>query len=126
MATSTRNLLRSLGAVSGVAVSTAIQYAVIDADLRGRIPETVLRQVLDGSWSIGASGTEAYQPLTLDAKMKGYRVVFITLVPLMCVCLSGKFLVADIVLQGDPKKTPEEWTDGSEPGPSETEEKLKI
>lgn len=126
MATSTRNLLRSLGAVFGVAVSTAIQYAVMDADLRGRIPGTMLQQVLDGSWSIGASGTEAYQPLILEAKMKGYRVVFITLVPSMCVCLLGNFLVADIVLKGDPEKSPEERKDGSEPGSSETEEKLKI
>lgn len=111
VATSTRNLLRSLGAVFGVAISTAAQYAAIDVALRDRIPAPLLSQVLDGSWKIGTASSEAYQPQILDAKMKGFRVVFIILVPLMCLCTLGNLFVRDTVLRGDAKKDKEEEKD---------------
>jgi len=104
VATSTRNLLRSLGAVVGVAVSTAAQYAATVSALRGKVSPTLLAQVMDGSWKIGEADTLEFQSIILDAKMKGFRVIFIMLVPLMVLCLLGSLFVADIVLKGDAKK----------------------
>lgn len=104
MATSARNLLRSLGGVLGVAISTAAQYAATSAALRGKVSSSLQTQVLDGSWEIGEAGTEVFQSDILDAKMKGFRVVFIILVPLMCLCTLGSLFVDDIVLKGDEKK----------------------
>ena len=40
--------------------------------------------------------------------MKGFRVVFIILVPLMCLCMLGNFFVNDTVLRGDATKDKEE------------------
>ncbi|CZR66294.1 related to DHA14-like major facilitator efflux transporter (MFS transporter) [Phialocephala subalpina] len=104
VATSTRNLLRSLGAVVGVAVSTATQYATTDAALRDKVPSSLLTRVLDGSWQIGEAGSEVFESDILDAKMKGFRLVFIMLVPLMGLCMLGSLFVADIVLKGDEEK----------------------
>lgn len=101
VATSTRNLLRSLGSVFGVAISTAVQNTAIQWNLRGIIPSDLLSEVLDGNWSTSDVSTEGYRSQILDAEMKGFRVVFIILVPLMCLCFAGNFFVVDTVLKGD-------------------------
>lgn len=110
VATSTRNLLRSLGSVFGVAISTAVQNAAIQWDLRDTVPSNLLSEVLDGSWSSSDASTDKYRSQILDAKMKGFRVVFIILIPLMCLCFIGNFFVADTVLKGDVKETGQEKT----------------
>lgn len=108
VATSTRNLLRALGAVIGVAVSTAAQYAVTASSLRNKMPQSLLSQVLVGSWQIGESGTEQFEDVILNAKMRGFRVVFIIFVPMMMVvCSLGMIFVSDVPLRGD-KETNEE------------------
>jgi len=66
-----------------------------------------------GSWQIGEEGSEAFESAILDAKMKGFRVVFIIFVPLMVSCMLGSLFVADMVLMGDKKQEEEE-----EEGPS--------
>jgi len=101
VATSTRNLLRSLGAVVGVSVSTAAQYAATASALRDKVPPLLLTRVLDGSWQIGEAGTEAFEPGILNAKMEGFRVVFILLVPLISLCTLGSIFVVDTRLKGD-------------------------
>ncbi|KAJ5126083.1 Major facilitator superfamily domain general substrate transporter [Penicillium atrosanguineum] len=101
VATSTRNLLRSLGSVFGVAISTAVQNTAIQWNLRGTIPSDLLSEVLDGNWSTSDVSTEEYRSQILDAEMKGFRVVFIILIPLMCLCFAGNFFVVDTVLKGD-------------------------
>ena len=45
--------------------------------------------------------------------MKGFRVVFIILVPLMCLCTLGSFFVRDTLLRGDAEKHKEEDRDGT-------------
>lgn len=87
VATSTRNLLRSLGGVAGVAISTAVQYAATESALRTRN--------LDKDDENAA---------VLDARMKGFQAVFAMLVPLMAICLLGSFFVSDEILKGDEKK----------------------
>lgn len=104
VATSTRNLLRSMGSVFGVAISTAVQYAATKRALRNTVPSDILSKALDGSWSDNGAIAEQYGSQILDAKMRGFRVVFITLIPLMCLCFIGNFFVADAVLQGDLKE----------------------
>ena len=63
---------------------------------------------MDGSWKIGEADTLEFQSIILDAKMKGFQVIFIILVPLMGLCLLGSFFVTDIVLKGDAKKNDKE------------------
>lgn len=101
VATSTRNFLRSLGAVFGVAISTAVQSKLLRSTLRGKIPASLLSGVLNGSWSITSTSSEHDQGLILDAKMKSFRIVFIILVPLMSLCFIANFFVGDRKLQGD-------------------------
>lgn len=108
VATSTRNLLRSLGSVFGVAISTAVQNAAIKLSLRDTIPSDLLSEVLEGSWSSDDASTEKYRSRILDAKMQGFRVVFIILVPIMCLCFIGNFFVADTALKGDAQKQNQE------------------
>ncbi|KAJ5772274.1 Major facilitator superfamily domain general substrate transporter [Penicillium odoratum] len=108
VATSTRNLLRSLGSVFGVAISTVVQNTVIQWGLRDAVPSDLLSEVLDGNWTISDASTEEYRSQILDAKMKGFRVVFIILIPLMCLCFIGNFFVADTVLKGDVKEKDQE------------------
>ncbi|KAJ6164115.1 Major facilitator superfamily domain general substrate transporter [Penicillium chermesinum] len=103
-----RNLLRSLGSVFGVAISTAVQNAAIKSSLHGVIPSDLLSDVLEGSWSSNDASTEKYRSQILDAKMKGFRVVFIILLPIMCLCFIGNFFVADTVLKGDAKQQDQE------------------
>lgn len=64
--------------------------------------------MLEGSWSISDASTEKYRSEILDAKMDGFRVVFIILVPIMCLCLFGNFFVADTTLKGDVKEQDQE------------------
>lgn len=74
-----------LGAVTGLAVSTAVQYAVT-------------LSALPGDGSALSSSTLA------DAKMKGVRAVFIIMVPLIALCGVGCFFIPNIVLQGDERQ----------------------
>lgn len=104
VATSTRNLLRSLGGVAGVAVSTAVQYGVTEAAMRARVSEEPTRTVMDGRWRAGAPATVGHDTAILDARMKGFQVVFALLVPLITLCLVGSFFVSDKVLEGDKKQ----------------------
>jgi hypothetical protein len=103
VATGTRNVLRSIGGVVGVAVSTAAHYAASDRALRRTIPDALRKRVLDGTWRLGEKGTAEYEPAILSARMEGFRVVFIILVPMMVACLFASFFVADVILKGDAK-----------------------
>lgn len=109
VATSTRNLLRCLGSVFGVAISTAVQNTATQGALRDTVPSDLLSEVPEGNWSISDSSAE-YRSQILDAKMKGFRVVFIILIPLMCLCFVGNFFVADTVLKSDVEKDQEKRT----------------
>lgn len=82
--------MRMLGAVTGLAVSTAVQYAVTDSAL----PEgnSVLASSLEGS------------EVLAEAKMKGIRAVFIIMVPLIAFCGIGCFFVPNAVLEGDERQ----------------------
>ncbi|KAF0642400.1 hypothetical protein FPSE5266_05294 [Fusarium pseudograminearum] len=101
VATGTRNVFRSLGGVVGVAVSTATYYAVLSKALGEAVPDWVRDVVLDGTWRIGDPGTSEYESDILNARMEGFRAVFIMSIPLMALCLIASLLVADIVLKGD-------------------------
>ncbi|CEF78893.1 hypothetical protein FGSG_12335 [Fusarium graminearum PH-1] len=101
VATGTRNVFRSLGGVVGIAVSTATYYAVLSKALGEAVPDWVRDAVLDGTWRIGDPGTSEYESDILDARMEGFRAVFIMSVPLMALCLIASLLVADIILKGD-------------------------
>lgn len=101
VATSTRNFLRSLGSVFGVAISTAVQSKLLQTTLRGKIPASLLSRVLNGSWSISDTSSEYDRDLILDAKMKSFRIVFTILVPLISLCFIANFFVADRKLHGD-------------------------
>lgn len=83
--------MRMLGAVTGLAVSTAVQYAVT-------------KSALPGTSDAAISGPEASDMLA-EAKMKGIRAVFIIMVPLIAICGAGCFLVPNIVLEGDQRQT---------------------
>ncbi|KKY13852.1 putative c6 transcription [Diplodia seriata] len=77
VATSTRNLLRALGSVVGVALATAVQFAVMRGALPDALPRAAREGVLDGSWQApapsGGGGGDAdwVVDAVLDAKMKG-------------------------------------------------------
>lgn len=103
VATGTRNVFRSLGGVVGIAVSTAVYYAVLQNALQQNndIPEWLRDRVLDGTWSTNDPATKDYESAILSARMQGFRVIFIITVPLMALCLGASFLVDDIVLKGD-------------------------
>jgi hypothetical protein len=101
VATGTRNVFRSLGGVVGIAASTATYYAVMSKALGNAVPDWVRDDVLDGSWRIGDSATSEYERDILNARMQGFRAVFIMSIPLMAVCLMISLLVADIILKGD-------------------------
>ncbi|KAI6773901.1 hypothetical protein HG531_000750 [Fusarium graminearum] len=101
VATGTRNVFRSLGGVVGIAVSTATYYAVLSKALGEAVPDWVRDAVLDGTWRIGDPGTSEYESDILDARMEGFRAVFIMSVPLMALCLIASLLVADIILKDD-------------------------
>ena len=65
------------------------------------VPDWVRHDVLDGTWRIGDSDTSEYEWNILDARMKGFRAVFIMSVPLMAVCLTASLLLADVIIKGD-------------------------
>lgn len=102
--TGSRNVLRSLGGVAGIAVSTAISYAVTDTALQRSVPSSLRESVLNGTWNLGDVGTEAFQSDILEARMKGYRAVFIMQVPLMALCLLVSLFVADMALKDDAER----------------------
>ncbi|KID83331.1 hypothetical protein MGU_09422 [Metarhizium guizhouense ARSEF 977] len=104
VATGTRKFLRSLGSVVGVAASTSTYYAVLDKALWHTVPDSLRVRVLDGTWRIGEKSTEQFESDILDARMEGFRAVFITLVPLMVLCLLASLFVADVILKGDAGK----------------------
>lgn len=104
VATGTRNVLRSLGGVIGVAVSTAVYYVVLAKGLQEKVPSWLRSSVLDGTWTLGSKGTEQFESAILDARMHGFKIVFLVQIPLMALCLIGSFFVADILLQGDSDK----------------------
>lgn len=82
--------MRMLGAVTGLAVSTAVQYAVTQS-------------ALPRSNGAAVPGAETLEVLA-DAKMKGIRAVFIIMVPLIALCGVGCFFVPDVVLKGDERQ----------------------
>lgn len=101
VATSTRNLMRMLGSVVGLAVSTAIQLAVTEANVPNSIPAGLRTEVINGMWQPGDQGSAEWESTILNAKMKGVRAVFIMLVPLVGICLLACWWIPDTVLEGD-------------------------
>jgi hypothetical protein len=103
VATGTRNVFRSLGGVVGIAVSTAAYYATLSKALSqpNAVPEWLRDRVLDGTWAVGDPTTAEIESAIVDARMQGFRVIFVTTIPLMAICLLVSFLVDDIVLKGD-------------------------
>ncbi|KAJ5618422.1 Major facilitator superfamily domain general substrate transporter [Penicillium herquei] len=102
VATSTRNLLRSLGSVFGIAISTAAQRAVIKSYLNIHHASTEISGDKQNHMATREIGSVEHS-LILDAKMAGFRVVFISLVPLICLCFIGNFWVNDVTLSDDKK-----------------------
>ncbi|KAF5244834.1 hypothetical protein FANTH_7601 [Fusarium anthophilum] len=103
VATGTRNVFRSLGGVVGIAVSTAAYYATLNKALSqaSAVPKWLHDRVLDGTWAAGDPNTTEFEKAIIDARMQGFRVIFITTIPLMALCLLSSFSVDDIVLKGD-------------------------
>jgi hypothetical protein len=112
VATSTRNLLRSLGGVAGVAISTAVYYEVTLSNMKSGVPSQYVKMIMDGKWHLNDPETADYEDAILNARMKGFQVVFGMLVPLMAICLASSFWVTDKQLQGD-EKTGEQPTSGA-------------
>jgi hypothetical protein len=79
--------MRMLGAVTGLATSTAVQYAVTNSAL--------------------PSGTELSADGLAEAKMKGIRAVFIIMVPLIAMCGLSCFFVPNTTLLGDERQVVE-------------------
>jgi MFS family permease len=103
VATSTRNLLRSLGGVAGVAISTAVYYEVTLSNMKSGVPSQYVKMIMDGKWHLNDPETADYEDAILNVRMKGFQVVFGMLVPLMAICLASSFWVTDKQLQGDEK-----------------------
>ncbi|KAF5633402.1 major facilitator superfamily transporter [Fusarium sp. NRRL 52700] len=103
VATGTRNVFRSLGGVVGIAVSTAAYYATLSKALSqdSAVPKWLRDRVLDGTWVVGDPNTAEFERAIIDGRMQGFRVIFITTIPLMALCLLSSFLVDDVVLKGD-------------------------
>ncbi|GAW16536.1 hypothetical protein ANO14919_059660 [Xylariales sp. No.14919] len=102
--TGTRNVLRSLGGVVGVAISSAAQYAALSAALHGTVPDWLRERVLQGTWNAGDRDTLMYESDIQRARFEGFRVIFAIQVPLVGLCLLASFFVADVVLKGDTEK----------------------
>ncbi|KAI0502809.1 major facilitator superfamily domain-containing protein [Xylaria bambusicola] len=114
VATGTRNVLRSLGGVVGVAISSAAQYAVTGAALRRTVPEWLSESVLLGTRHVGDKGTMVYAADIQNARLAGFRTIFAIQVPLVGLCLLVSFFIDDVVLKGDaerhkPKKNRRSW-----------------
>ncbi|KAK2700396.1 hypothetical protein QWA68_001525 [Fusarium oxysporum] len=103
VATGTRNVFRSLGGVVGIAVSTAAYYATLRKALSqtSAVPEWLRDRVLDGTWAVEDPKTAEFESAIIDARMQGFRVIFITTIPLMALCLLASSFVDDILLKGD-------------------------
>jgi hypothetical protein len=117
VATSTRNLMRMLGSVVGMALSTAIQSTVMKSALPVDLPSSIRAQVIAGSWERGQSSTRKWDPQILDAKMKGIRAVFFLLVPLVGLCLLGCLFIPNRELPGDPRRNENAEASGSQRAP---------
>ncbi|KAJ3575258.1 hypothetical protein NPX13_g4097 [Xylaria arbuscula] len=104
VATGTRNVLRSLGGVVGVAISSAAQYAAMSTALQKTVPKWLSESVLQGTWHAGERDTLMYEPDIQRARLDGFRVIFAIQVPLVGLCLLASFFVADVVLKGDREK----------------------
>jgi hypothetical protein len=94
-----------LGSVVGMALSTAVQFAVLKSALPDSLPSALRNRVIDGSWHRGEPGSEAWESDILNAKMQAIHGVFIMLVPLMGLCLLGCIFIPNTVLRGDGKKS---------------------
>ncbi|KAF6844637.1 major facilitator superfamily transporter [Colletotrichum musicola] len=107
VATSTRNLMRMLGSVVGMALATAVQNAVMRAALPSEMPELLRASVIGGTWERGHGepGSDGWESMILDAKMKGVHMVFVMLVPLMSLCLAGCWFIPNIELEGDDRRS---------------------
>ncbi|KAI0814557.1 MFS general substrate transporter [Xylaria sp. FL0064] len=105
VATGTRNVLRSLGGVVGIAISSAAQYAVMGEALRRTVPGWLCKRVLQGAWRAGDQDTMSYEPYIQHARLEGFRVIFTIQVPLIALCFLTSFLVADVRLKGDAKSS---------------------
>ncbi|EGU76584.1 hypothetical protein FOXB_12883 [Fusarium oxysporum f. sp. conglutinans Fo5176] len=103
VATGTRNVFRSLGGVVGIAVSTAAYYATLSKALSqtSAVPEWLRDRVLNGTWAVEDPKTAEFESAIIDARMQGFRVIFITTIPLMALCLLASSFVDDILLKGD-------------------------
>ncbi|KAF4502756.1 DHA14-like major facilitator efflux transporter (MFS transporter) [Fusarium agapanthi] len=103
VATGTRNVFRSLGGVVGIAVSTATYYATLSKALSqaSAVPKWLRDRILDGTWAAGDPNTTEFERAIIVGRMQGFRVIFITTIPLMALCLLSSFLVDDVVLKGD-------------------------
>ncbi|KAI1811229.1 MFS general substrate transporter [Poronia punctata] len=102
--TGTRNVLRSLGGVVGVATSSAAQYAAMSGALSRKVPEWLGQRVLQGTLDAGDQAAMGYEAEIQKARLDGFRVIFALQVPLIGLCLLGSFFVADVVLKGDKEK----------------------
>ncbi|KAI0834295.1 MFS general substrate transporter [Hypoxylon sp. FL0890] len=108
VATSTRNLMRMLGSVFGLAIATTVQFQFMKLGLSDAIPPALRSRVIEGLWQKGEPGSEMWESDILDAKLNGVHAVFIMTVPMMALCLLGCFLIPSIRLKGDPKSTDDE------------------
>ncbi|KAI0966818.1 major facilitator superfamily domain-containing protein [Xylaria arbuscula] len=104
VATGTRNVLRSLGGVVGIAISSAARYAAMYETLHQTVPDWLCKRVLQGASHAGDQGTMAYEPYIQNALLDGFRVTFIIQVPLVALCFLASFFVADVVLKGDSER----------------------
>ncbi|KAH9886825.1 major facilitator superfamily domain-containing protein [Xylariomycetidae sp. FL2044] len=103
VATSTRNLMRMLGSVFGLALAATIQFEFLKSGLSDRIPAALQYRVIEGLWERGEAGSEMWESAILDAKLSGLRAVFIMMLPMMATCLVGCLLIPDVKLKGDSK-----------------------
>ncbi|ORY57875.1 major facilitator superfamily domain-containing protein [Pseudomassariella vexata] len=104
VATSTRNLMRMLGSVFGLAISTTVSFEVMKSGLPTEIPASLRDRVIAGTWERGELGSELWESDIMNAKLKGLHTVFIMLVPIMALCLLSCIFIPNVVLKGDPKK----------------------
>lgn len=93
--------MRMLGSVVGMALSTAIQFAVMKSALAENLPRSIYTEVISGRWEIGQENSKMWEASILDAKMKGIHAVFTMLVPLVGVCFLGCYFIPDKELPGD-------------------------
>lgn len=83
----------------GVAISTAAQRAAMHSNLRSQEPSSSNSGVISEGRDKTDNGFGLDHSQTLDAKMAGFRIVFISLVPLISLCFVGNFLVNDVILR---------------------------